>query len=174
MWALGAYSEIRRNLIVAMKEHDNRAVRAHAGAVVAAAVSYLQARGDIPANVGLVPAPTRLRSARKRGGDPVATLCHHACGRLLGTQVYECLIVSAAAADQSTLKGEQRWENMHGAIKFFADSSGGRVPASAEIRGRNVLLVDDVITTGATAAAAFATLRAAGAIVRGGLVLAEA
>lgn len=177
VWALGAYSEVRRNLIVAMKEHDNRAVRAHAGAVLAAAISFLQARGDIPAGLGLdlVPAPTRVRSARKRGGDPVAALCHHAAVRLPGVEVAECLVLAGSAADQSTLTGEGRWANMHGAVRFSPSGThGGGAHHPHDMRGHNVLLVDDVITTGATVAAAIAALRTSGALVCGVLVLADA
>src|SRR5699024_12739961 len=61
----------RRNIILAMKESNNRAVRPHVGAVIHAALDYLVARGEIPATVALVPAPTRKKSAALRGGDPV-------------------------------------------------------------------------------------------------------
>ena len=57
---------------------------------------------------------------------------------------------------QVTLSGSARRENLRGA---FAVASGRR----AEIEGRRVVLLDDVITTGATAEAATKALLAAGA-----------
>jgi ComF family protein len=55
---------------------------------------------------------------------------------------------------QKTLSATARKENVHGAFQ---------VRSAAQLRGRSVLLVDDVMTTGATAHEAARTLRAAGA-----------
>ena len=57
---------------------------------------------------------------------------------------------------QVGLTREQRKDNMSGAFTV-ADGRGG------EIKGRKVLLIDDVITTGATIEAAARVLRRAGA-----------
>lgn len=64
---------------------------------------------------------------------------------------------------QSTLSGRMRRENIQGA--FAADA--------ALVRGRTVLLTDDVMTTGATVEAAAKALRAAGASRVDVLVLAR-
>lgn len=123
-------------------------VRRHIGAVLAAGLDYLEARGDIPAGCVLVPAPTRPRSARARGGDPVAQLC-----RFSGRPVREVLALAEGTADQSGLDEAARRANLSGAVRL----SG--VPA-----GR-VIVVDDVVTTGATLQASVAVLLAAGADV---------
>jgi predicted amidophosphoribosyltransferase len=48
-----------------------------------------------------------------------------------------------------------------------------RVPRPSEVRGRRLLLVDDVLTTGATVGSAARALRAAGATAVGILTLAR-
>ncbi len=171
VWALGGYTRVRRNLIIQMKEYNNLAVRPWVGAVVAAGVEYLQARGELPAELILVPAPTRARSARLRGGDPILHLCQAAARTLssrpgIDVDVAACLRLRPQVADQSLLDAEARWHNMRGAVQL-------RGPAGA-VCGRDVVLVDDVATTGATLAASFGVLRAAGARPRAGLVLADA
>src|SRR5699024_10688605 len=92
---LGSYSEVRRNIIITMKEYNNRAVRTYIGCVLRTGLDYLIARGDIPAVLVLVPAPTRRKSDALRGGDPVVDLC-----RATGKDVHRCVRISRGAADQ--------------------------------------------------------------------------
>ena len=94
VYALGSYSDIRRRIIIGMKERGNQPVREYVGAVFAAGLAYLSARGDIPREFTLVPAPTRPRSARARGGP---------CGR--------CVPYSGAAAARGRVRG-----SFHGAV----------------------------------------------------------
>jgi ComF family protein len=56
---------------------------------------------------------------------------------------------------QMELEGNQRWENIKGCFAL-------RNPQ--EVRGKNILLVDDVLTTGATCSEAASALKAAGAV----------
>jgi predicted amidophosphoribosyltransferase len=68
-------------------------------------------------------------------------------------------------ADQSTLGHRERAANLAGA---YAVCSG----AAAEVRGRPVVLVDDVVTTGATLAEAARVVRRKGGLVVGAATLA--
>lgn len=157
LFALGAYAGAHRGLVLSMKERGNLAVRSWAGALVDAAVAHLQARGEIPEGVGLVPAPTRAASARARGGDPVAQLC-----RASGRPTFPVLFLAPAARDQSELSAAERRANI-----------AGRVGCTGSPRGP-LVVVDDVVTTGATLQASVGKLLAAGADVRACLTLCAA
>lgn len=165
-WALGPYSDTRRGVIIAMKERGHQAVRAHLGAVLAAGIDYLRSRGDIPEAAVLVPAPTRASSARRRGGDPVAAVCQAASARLPGWGVVDALSTAESTADQAQLSAVERADNMRKAVLLR--------PGARELVGRSVLLVDDVITTGATLRASAARVWAVGGDVAGAIVLADA
>ena len=147
VWALGPYSETRRSVILAMKERGDRTVRRWVGAVLAAAVATLTARGEVGEHPVLVPAPTAARSARRATGLPTAAVLSHARG------VRDSVGLSPAA----------RRANLAGRVRLR-----GPVPAG------ELVLVDDVVTTGATLAAACAKLTVAGAQVRGALAFAAA
>ena len=165
-WALGPYSDTRRSVIIAMKERGHQAVRKHVGAVLAAGIEYLRARGDIPETAVMVPAPTRASSARERGGDPVTAMCEAAEERLPGWSTVVALATAESSADQSDLTAGERADNMRAAVLLR--------PCAQQLRGRAVLLVDDVVTTGATLRASAARVRAVGGDVIGAIVLADA
>lgn len=159
VWSLGPYDGTHRRVVLAMKEHRHLAVRGLLGPVLAAAVEFLQARGEVaavPAPV-LVPAPTRARAARLRGGDPVTDVC-----RASGLAVSEALRHRPGVADQVGLGVGERRRNLAGALELR------RIPADP------VLLVDDVATTGSTLAASSEALLAAGCRVVGAIVICHA
>jgi predicted amidophosphoribosyltransferase len=78
-------------------------------------------------------------------------------GRLAGVPV-DCFVLSRVRRTQSQvgLSADQRRRNVAGAF---------RVPPAraARVKGKNVIVVDDVITTGATAEACARALKRAGA-----------
>ncbi|MBI4227660.1 MAG: ComF family protein [Candidatus Omnitrophica bacterium] len=112
----------------------------------------------------VIPVPLHAVRARARGLNQAAALAAP-IGRALGRPVRaDALIRRRATAPQSSLDVRRRRRNMAGA---FA------VARPEGVRGRRVLLVDDVVTTGATARACARALRRAGAVEVGVLAFAH-
>lgn len=109
----------------------------------------------------LVPVPSTRRRNRERGYDPAMLLADET-GRLLATPRRALLSRTRETPPQSTLPAAERRGNVEGA---FA--------SSPRARGRVLVLVDDVVTTGATLFAAARALREAGARDVRALVLAR-
>lgn len=99
----------------------------------------------------LVPVPTTKRRLRERGFNQARLLCE-LMARELGMPMADALIREDDRAAQSSLSGRERRDNLAGCMR-----------ALPEVRGKRVLLVDDVYTTGATAGEAARALLAAGA-----------
>lgn len=156
-WACGPYSGARRQLILSAKERGSGQARRIMGAVLAAAVRKLAAQGHLmPPEITpiiLIPAPTRPSSRRRRGGDPVTIACDFA-GEALGTcSVLPLVRIDERTRDSSELGAAQRRRNLSGRIVPLSHFSRG---ISDYLRKQcavaTVILVDDVATTGATAA----------------------
>jgi ComF family protein len=94
--------------------------------------------------------PSTRRSEAARGFTPAEELARP-LARALAIPALKLLAKTRETKDQASLKGHERRENQRGA---FAQNA--RVPA-------RVLLVDDIMTTGATADACASVLKAAGA-----------
>lgn len=101
--------------------------------------------------------PGSAASWRRRGFDPLALLLRHGgFGRPVMLLRHE-----RRRGEQKGLGQQQRVENVAHSLA-----------AQAPLRGRRLLLVDDIVTTGATLAEAARAVRTAGGIVTGAAVLA--
>ena len=110
---------------------------------------------ELPRSPGsvVVPVPTTPARVRRRGYNQAGLLAG-VVARRLGVPRHEALRRSSAPSSQTRLSPRARKENVRGAFAM-ADGAG--------LEGAEVILVDDVLTTGATASEAASTLALAGA-----------
>lgn len=114
----------------------------------------VRAKLDVTAVDAVFPVPLHRNRQRKRGYNQSALLAHDLARRLDRCCDEKSLVRIRDTPHQSLLSGTERRRNLKGA---FA------VERPPFVRGRTILLVDDVTTTGSTLAAAAEPLRAAGA-----------
>ncbi|MPZ79087.1 MAG: ComF family protein [Actinophytocola sp.] len=152
-YALGDYRGPARRAVLAYKERGRRELAGHLGGALAAALPSIRAGPMV-----LVPAPSRPAAARARGGQHMTVVARH-CAAVLRAggrwaAVVPALRLDHRAADSVGLDAEERAANLLGRLR-----PDPRHPPPA---GVPVVLVDDVITTGATATACVSALRSVG------------
>lgn len=172
VWALGVCTGSTRETVVAWKDRDRADLdRVLGDAVRRAAVALApDLRVASAGRVTVVPAPSSPGSRRRRGREPTAVLAAAVADGLrsagVPAAVAGALVRRRRTADQAGLSARARGANLLGAVAVRR-----RYRAAVPSAG-TCLLVDDVLTTGATLAAAERVLEAAGAAVVGALVLA--
>lgn len=102
----------------------------------------------------IVPAPLHPNRLRERGFNQSLLLARHCFPQWRNKLAPQALLRIRPTAPQTTLDGAARRRNPRGAFAAATD---------AEFAGQTVLLVDDVLTTGATADACAQALLRAGA-----------
>ncbi|MGH8890183.1 MAG: ComF family protein [Acidothermaceae bacterium] len=163
-FAAAAYEGPWRTILLAYKERGQRGLRAELGAALF--VACLAACLAVPiATAGrpllLVPIPSRRSTVRQRGHDAVRALSAIAASKLwqVGWPAATAPVLRHArdVADQSGLSQGMRAANLDGAL---------RVRRCSLVEGRSVIVIDDIVTTGATAGEAARALSASGAQVQ--------
>ena len=159
--AVMRYDESSRALILGFKHADRTEGAAGYGAWLARAGAGLVAEADL-----IAPVPLHwLRLFNRRFNQ--AALLAHALGRNAGVPVVADLLLRRRhTPSQGRLSPAQRRRNVAGAFTV-------KPRRKALLEGRRVLLVDDVLTTGATVSACARTLRRGGAGAVDVLVLAR-
>ncbi|MGH3981427.1 MAG: ComF family protein [Pseudonocardiaceae bacterium] len=175
VYALGAYRGRLRTALLAYKEHGRRDLGGPLGGALAAALLQLApvtgtGTGPESGGVCLVPVPSRRSAAAARGGQHVTLLAQQAAAALanagMAAAVAPALRMAAGVRDSVGLPAVARQANLAGRVLLRRT---GMPPA-----GMPVVLVDDVVTTGATVAACVAALLRAGVYTPAIVVLAAA
>ena len=113
---------------------------------------------DLPAELNdarlVVPVPTTRRRRRSRGYNQ-AELLARAYARRLDRECSTLLERTRGSDSQTALQPLERAANVAGAFRVIADDGF--------LTGKHILLVDDVLTTGATSSECARTLAASGA-----------
>ena len=156
VFAGGLYEGPLRALLVAFKHDGRTGFRRELGLALRAPLVAAIARARQPRPPVIVAVPSRPSRTRSRGYRHVEVLIRSAARGLEAPRL-RALRTTRGRVGQVGLGPEERRSN--------AARIRVRARAHRALRGREVVLVDDVVTTGATVFAARETLEAAGATV---------
>ena len=163
--AAGAYADTLRKVLLAAKERNALGLLPLLGGRLAAAVARLVLDAGRVSSLVLVPVPSAPAQVAARGVDLTASLARAACVRLrsagLGVRVHRGLALARRPEDQAGLDRIQRLANLAGAFRAAGEQPCGPV-----------VVIDDIVTTGATLAEAVRACQAGGCHVIGGAVVA--
>ena len=181
--AVARYEDPVRTMLIAYKERGRRDLRQVLGRALARAVAATvdsaggagsagsadSTGGPASGVLALVPMPSRRNAVRERGEDTMMGLARAAARALrdvgLPIRTVSALCHARAVLDQAGLSPDQRQTNLAGAL---------RVRRAVDVPPADVVLVDDITTSGASLAEAARALRAAGAPVLGAATIAAA
>ncbi|WP_022924170.1 ComF family protein [Serinicoccus marinus] len=159
-WTGPDYSGVVRAGLVAWKEQDRVAatgalaqiLRRSLRAAIAASPEH-RAAVAVGRPVAVLPAPSSRRSTRARGRSPVGDLARAAAGP---AAVVPGLVLRRRVRDQAGLSAAERARNLAGAVDLAPR-------AAARLAGLPCVVVDDIVTTGATLTDCARALAAGGA-----------
>lgn len=172
------YDELLQNLITHHKERQAWALTALLGDRLALSLQGLLGLLEPLASAGpvlVVPVPSATASVRARGLDSTWALTRHAARRLggpAGLQPARLLRQRRGVADQAGLTAVERAANLAGAFVLQSRRAPRVRSGSGSTLLRPVILVDDVVTTGASLAEAARVLGGAGIPVLGAATVA--
>ncbi len=159
--AAGAYDGVLQAAILGWKERGRFTVERPLAHLLAASVLAL----DVDGSVSLVPVPSRADRKRARGGDVVADVARRSAALLRSVGVDATVVPSLRfvrrVRDQSGLSAVARARNVHDALTV------ARRPSPP------IVVVDDIVTTGATLGEVVRAFTARGVAVAGAAVIAE-
>ncbi len=144
---VGSYEGRLREAVLRIKRRGHLPLARGLGILLAESLRWGRVEADF-----VVPVPLHWTKRCRSAADRCVILAESLAARL-ALPVAPVLRMTRRVGKQGTLSLEERFRNVRGA--FATD-------ATYDIKGRSALLVDDVLTTGATACAAARALRRAG------------
>jgi predicted amidophosphoribosyltransferase len=166
-YALADYQGAPRELVIAFKERGRHDLATCLGTLLGQAVRAIPEVRPT-GTVWLVPAPSRRSASRRRGGPHVLRLARAAARTLsadVPVAVAPALTLAPGTLDSTGLTAKARRANLAGHV---------RPTEALPPPGTAVVLLDDVVTTGATAAECARVLRSHGVRVTAVLALTSA
>ncbi|MDQ0768550.1 ComF family protein [Pseudarthrobacter defluvii] len=177
--AAGVYRDELAQGLLSFKRHGQYQLGKSLGRALASAVRAAAHGGN---GFLLIPVPTSTSAYVSRGFSPVHLLLRQAAQQLPGFDVADVLrkapasgrllpdwcagpVSRKAVGGQKGLGRGARSQRVRGSMRV-------RPSTRAKVSGRPCIIIDDVLTTGATLAEAARALHLAGAQVRGAVVLA--
>ncbi|MFF2052741.1 ComF family protein [Leifsonia sp. NPDC058194] len=165
VWSALEYSGATRRVLLSFKESGRvdaapalgRALRA---AIVEAQRSVPAPRSGRPDALLPVLIPSTAVARRRRGFHPSGLMLSRA--GILVPPLWRALRLTRQTHDQAGLSSAGR-----------ADNRSGSLAASSRLRGRRCLIVDDIVTSGATVVEAARAITAAGGFVVGAAAVAR-
>ena len=157
--AYAFYQDGMRNAIHALQYDRMHPAARRLGRMLAQAIAQLA--GEAPAEMLVVPIPLHRSRQRERGFNQARLLAMHAMQALSASHPEWKLTLAPAALmrlrapeSQASPTPRERRMKVRGAFS---------VSDPAAVKGRHLLLIDDILTTGAAARAAALALKRAGA-----------
>lgn len=158
------YDGVARRVLLAYKDRGRVDVARALGRALRCAIVEAQRLGPTEARdrSALLPVlvPSTRAAWRRRGYHPTGSVLARA--HILVPPLWRALRLSRQTADQAGLTQRER-----------AGNRDGSMVASPRLDGRECLIVDDIVTSGATVAEAARAVEAAGGIVVGAAAIAR-
>ena len=141
------YNEVSSTIILQAKEENNSLARTLLAELIALGIS--------DSTSILIPIPSRRAANRSRGFRHATLLAERAITLAGGNkrQVIDCLQINARIRDQSGLSLQQRMENLDGRVSV-------KLPRGYQFDSQQIFIIDDLVTSGASAREAIRALRA--------------
>ncbi|BDZ42910.1 amidophosphoribosyltransferase [Paraoerskovia sediminicola] len=181
VWRCSHYRGRVREVVLSWKDRGRADVGRDLAEVVRDAARLVRDTWDLD-EVVVVPVPSGSRARRSRGRSPTTELARAVAdglapgdGRSRAASLVAPVLAARSRRHQAGLGARARGGNRRDAFVVRAMQSRAmpsRAPTPRALSGAACLLVDDVLTTGATLAACSDALQSAGASVLGAIVLA--
>jgi len=149
--AVAVYDDLSGRIVQGLKYHDHVELARSIGAMMVRSASDITPDAQV-----IAPVPLHPRRLWQRRFNQSALIAAEMARRLGKPHVPDLVERIKPTRQQVGLKATERAANVQGAFRVSAE-------AKAQLAGRNVLLVDDVYTTGATAKAVTRALLRGGA-----------